>query len=73
MMGWINNHGIETVLTFYIFSCIVGSMPPLPDNASYSMKWAFLTLHAMAGNLRSVSRLLSLPEMPTDPNKKKEE
>jgi len=48
MSNWINSHGIEVLVIFYIFSGLVSTMPPLPDTSSYWAKWAFGFLHVLA-------------------------
>jgi hypothetical protein len=64
MVHFVNSHGVETIIAFYVFTCIVGGMPPLPADAGYWAKWGFAILHALAGNLKQVSQILQLPDMP---------
>ena len=67
MVHFVNSHGIEVIIFFYVFSCIVGGMPILPSNASYGAKWAYTVAHLLAGNLKAVARLMNLPDMPGGP------
>lgn len=61
MIHWAETHGIELLLTYYFMISILGTMPPLPDNASYFEKWAFAAAHAFCGNMKSVMAILQPP------------
>jgi hypothetical protein len=39
----------------WAFSAIVGAMPPLPDNATYLVRWAHDALQVLASNVTKVS------------------
>lgn len=50
-MNWIQNHGADALVAYYVFSAIVSSMPdPRPD-ASIAYSWAYHALHALSGDL----------------------
>lgn len=53
MLDWINSHGIEVLIVYYLLS-ILGTMPPMPDNASYLAKWGFAAAHAFCGNMKQM-------------------
>lgn len=61
MLNYIENHGIELIIAYYIYISIVGAMPPLPDSAGYYRRWMFQILHAIAGNWKTVMGKLNLP------------
>lgn len=61
MLSWINSHGVETIIFYLAFAAIVGSMPPLPDNASYWQRWAYGALHGLAMNFRAMIAQMKLP------------
>lgn len=54
MIEWINSHGVEALLGYYIFISVLGTMPDLPTNASYMQRWAFGAAHAICGNVQKV-------------------
>lgn len=61
MIEWINSHGMETILTYLVFTALVGSMPPLPNDAGYFQKWIYAALHALAMNFRTALNIAKLP------------
>ncbi len=66
MLHWFESHGIEMIVAYFVFISVVGSMPQVPDSASYWSKWAYGALHGMAGNWRNLMSVLKLPVEPTD-------
>jgi hypothetical protein len=65
--GFIHNHlhlVIYGFVGYLIFQAIVGGMPPLPANASYSRVWFYGTMHALALNWQYGLRLLHIPLPP---------
>lgn len=47
-IGWVEAHGIEVNVAYFLFSCIVGGMPTPKDTASVGYRWIFTTL-SLAG------------------------
>lgn len=54
MLHWVETHGIEVLISYYFFISILGTMPPLPDNATYMQKWGFAAAHALCGNMKQM-------------------
>ena len=60
MMEWVNTHGVNVMVGYLLFAAFVGSMPPLPENASYLARWGFGFLHMASMNLRIAFELFNL-------------
>lgn len=57
----IHQHpAISLLVAYYVFSSIVGGMPSPDEKSSSGYKWAFNTLHIMAGNLARIPQLRSI-------------
>lgn len=54
MIYLIEHHGFEVLIGYYLLISILGTLPPLPDNASYWEKWLFGIANAICGNAKSV-------------------
>lgn len=54
MIHWIETHGVEVLVFYYVLISILGTMPPLPDSASYYQKWFFAAAHALCGNMKTM-------------------
>lgn len=59
MFHFAETHGIEILITYYLLISVLGTMPPLPDNAGYYRKWLYAMAHTFCGNMRSVAASLS--------------
>lgn len=56
MIGWIETHGIEALIFYYIFAAVTGGMPtPLPTSGMF-YQWAFRSLNILNAN---VARLVA--------------
>jgi hypothetical protein len=51
MLTWIEAHGFETLLAYYIFSAFSGGMPTPSDSASVMYRWLFSSLSILNGSL----------------------
>jgi len=51
MFNFIQAHGADALIAFYIFSAFVSSMPDPPPNASLAYTWLYGALHALSGDL----------------------
>ena len=60
MLHWVETHGIECIIAYYILISVLGTMPPLPDNASYWKQWAYTAAHAFCGNMRNLADTLKI-------------
>lgn len=49
-MHLLHNGWFDLFVVWFVLSNVVSTMPPLPDNASYGMKWFYAALHALAAN-----------------------
>ena len=58
MIHFIETHGFETLISYYMLISILGTLPPLPDNATYFQKWAFAAAHAICGNAKNAMAAL---------------
>lgn len=54
MIHWIETHGFEVLIAYYLAISVFGTMPPLPDSASYLAKWGFAAAHALCGNMKQM-------------------
>ncbi|HXE30744.1 MAG TPA: hypothetical protein VN515_02960 [Terriglobales bacterium] len=51
MTTWLDSHALELWLTWYVFSAVVSGMPAPETNAGLWYRWAFHSLHILAGDL----------------------
>ena len=52
MFNFIQTHGADALILFYVFSAIVSGMPePTADKSNTVYVWAYHTLHTLAGDL----------------------
>lgn len=51
MLNWIQTHGADALLAFYVFSACVSGMVPPTEKSSAVYKWAYSTLHTLSGDL----------------------
>lgn len=54
MLHLLETHGIEVLAGYYLLISILGTLPPLPDNATYWEKWLFGIANAICGNAKNV-------------------
>ncbi len=72
MLNYIQHHGVEVLIAYYIVISVLGTLPPLPENATYMQRWGFAIANAICGNAMSV--MSAIVQKPTDiVNKSKEE
>lgn len=70
MLALIFTHPAAIGLVCYlILSAVIGSMPKLPDNASYSARWAYGALQVMGLNLRFAANFFKIPTPSVDEGK----
>jgi hypothetical protein len=60
MTNWVESHGIEVILIYFAFAALVGSMPPLPPDASYWQRWAYGFLQLSSANLTRAAKLFNI-------------
>lgn len=58
MNNWIANHAPGIIAGFYLFSALVSGMPDPAPQSGMAYRWAYNTLHILAGDL---SRYLKRP------------
>lgn len=68
MTQWIESHGIECIIVYFVFAAIVGSMPPLPPEASYALRWLYGFAQLASANLKTAAQLLNI-KLPNGENK----
>ena len=51
MIAFIQSHGADALILFYVFSAFVSSMPDPPPTASVAYVWLYGALHALSGDL----------------------
>lgn len=56
MITWVESHGIETLLMYYVFAAITGGMPTPVDASGIAYRWAFTSFGLLSANL---ARLLA--------------
>lgn len=50
-MNWIQTHGADAVLIYYVFSAIVSGMPEPTGSSGPGWRWLYTSLHILAGDL----------------------
>lgn len=60
-MNWIMAHAIWILLGYLALTAVIGSMPKLPEGASYRARWAYGALQAFSLNLRFAMNFFKLP------------
>ena len=53
MLHYVETHGFELLVGYYLLISILGTLPELPPNASYMQKWGFAMAHAICGNAKN--------------------
>ncbi len=54
MYNLIQHHGFDALFVYYLVISVLGTLPPLPDNATYWQKWGYGIAHAICGNAKNV-------------------
>ena len=62
MITIIENHGIETLICYYFVISILGTLPPLPESATYLQRWGYGIANAVCGNAKQVMNALNQPQ-----------
>ena len=61
-MHFLSTHAyLYGAVGMWAFAALVSTMPPLPDNAGYGLRWAYGFLHAMAANLDKLKDAVKPP------------
>lgn len=50
-MHWLQSHGADAVLIYFGFSAFVSGMPEPGPDAGVGYRWAYHSLHVLAGDL----------------------
>jgi hypothetical protein len=50
-VNFAGNHGFALLAAWYVYSSIVSGMPAPRDTSSPAYRWAYHSLHVLAGNL----------------------
>ena len=61
--AWIAANSGTVIILFLgylLFLALLGSMPPVPNNAPYAARWAYGFLHLLALNLNQAAALLPI-------------
>lgn len=56
MVTWVEGHGIEVLLMYYVFAAFSGGMPTPDNNASVWYRWVFSSLSILNA---SIARLVA--------------
>lgn len=51
MVTWIETHGIETLIIYYVFAAITGGMPTPSDVSSVGYRWLFSSFSILNASL----------------------
>lgn len=51
MLMWVEKHGFEALLIYYLFSAVTGGMPTPMDGAGVIYRWVFSTFSILNGSL----------------------
>lgn len=49
--GWVESHGIECLVIYYLFAAFSGGMPTPGDNASVAYRWLFSSLNILNASI----------------------
>ena len=50
MVTWVETHGIEVVVIYYIFSAITGGMPTPVQTSGIAYRWIFSSINILNAN-----------------------
>lgn len=50
-MNFLQTHGVDALLAYFVFSAIVSGMPEPDATAGIAYRWAYSSLHVLAGDL----------------------
>lgn len=50
-MNFMNSHGLALLAGWYVFSAVVSGMPEPLAASGTGYRWAYASLHALAGDL----------------------
>ena len=56
MIGWIETHGVEALLIYYVFAAVIGGMPTPASDAGVAYQWVFRSFSLLGAN---VARLVA--------------
>ena len=56
MIAWVESHGIEVLVIYYVFAAFSGGMPTPGDSASVAYRWIFSSLSILNA---SIARLVA--------------
>ena len=56
MITWVETHGIECLVMYYIFAAFSGGMPTPADNSGVGYRWIFSSLSILNA---SIARLVA--------------
>jgi hypothetical protein len=56
MISWVESHGIEVLVMYYVFAAFSGGMPTPSDSASIGYRWVFSSLSILNA---SIARLVA--------------
>lgn len=63
MLAWVAAHqALSAIIGFWLFSNFVGGMPTPNDKSSMAYKWAFTTLHSLAGGIPRIAATFLPPQ-----------
>lgn len=51
MIGWVETHGIEVLVMYYIFAAFSGGMPTPADDSGMGYRWLFSSLSILNASL----------------------
>lgn len=60
MIHFLESHGLEVLIGYYLLISILGTLPPLPADASYAQRWGFAIAHAICGNAKNVMAAMNV-------------
>jgi len=69
MLQWIEGHGIELIIAYYIFNAVVSGMPePMPNGNAFYL-WLYRSSHTLSGNIDRVMQTTGkVPKPGAPPN-----
>lgn len=57
LLKWVEGHGFEVVVSYYVMNSVVSSMPELPTTAGFWARWGYMLMHVLFGNLKKAAEM----------------
>jgi hypothetical protein len=65
MGHWVQTHGFDMMLFYFLYSALVSPMPEPTSKSSQGYRYVYGVAHSLAGNLKNVAKAVSPITMTT--------